>query len=87
MKSLTIRGIDPQLERALRSLAEHEGISLNRAALRLMRRGAGLQEGNDRPRIGHALDAFIGSWSIEESAAFDATIARMFGTVDPDGSA
>jgi len=42
MKQLTIRGFDEQLEKQLRGVAESRQISLNRAAILLMRRGAGL---------------------------------------------
>jgi len=69
MKQLTIRGFDEQLERSLRELAEDHQISLNRAALALMRRGAGLsarRESTDT--VGSALDTFIGVWSDEDEA-------------------
>ena len=44
MKQLTIRGFDKRLEREIRELAAREGVSLNKAVLRLLRRGAGLKE-------------------------------------------
>jgi len=68
MKQLTIRGFDPELAREIRSLAEREGISLNQAVLRLLRRAAGLGAGPDCPaKVGAALDAFIGTWTAEEA--------------------
>lgn len=42
MKQLTIRGFDDELSERIRREAEEEGISLSKAALRLLRRGAGL---------------------------------------------
>ncbi len=67
MTQLTIRGFDEQLERRLRRLARNEGLSLNKAALELMRRGAGLDSPADRRDvIGDGLDKFIGAWSKEE---------------------
>ena len=45
MKQLTVRGFDDDLERAIRQLARRERISLNQAALKLLRRGAGLPDG------------------------------------------
>jgi hypothetical protein len=69
MKQLTIRGLDERLERRLRELATEQRISLNRAALALMRRGAGLsghRESTDT--VGSALDKFIGVWSDEDEA-------------------
>jgi hypothetical protein len=63
-RQLTIRGFDSELEGSLRRAARREGISLNRAALRALRRGALVQAApTSGPMIGAALDAFIGSWS------------------------
>ena len=42
MNQLTVRGFDDELSDRLRGLARREGISLNQAALRLLRKGAGL---------------------------------------------
>ncbi len=47
MKQLTVRGSGDELARAIRRLASRDGTSLNRAAVKLMRRGAGLAEGQD----------------------------------------
>lgn len=71
---LSLRGLDGALERHIRELAAKEGISLNKAALRVLRRGAGLSDGTAaRRRIGDALDAFIGSW--DEARAREVTDA------------
>lgn len=66
---LTIRGFDPELQRRIHEVAKREGISLNKAVLRLLRRGAGLEEppGGDSNAIGSALDDLIGTWTDEES--------------------
>ncbi len=67
MKQLTIRGLDEQLERRLREMAREQRISLNRAALALMRRGAGLSNRRESTdTVGFALDTFIGVWSDED---------------------
>lgn len=64
MKQLTVRGFDKDLLRKIQELARRSNLSLNKAALELMRRGAGLQEGVAPPNVvGDSLDAFIGSWS------------------------
>lgn len=69
MKQLTIRGFDEQLERCLRQLAKERRISLNRAALALMRRGAGLSDRREATdTVGSTLDTFIGVWSEEDEA-------------------
>jgi hypothetical protein len=68
MRQLTVRGFDEELSRSLRQLARTRGISLNRAALLLLRRGAGLEEETGGPDVvGSALDQFIGSWAEEQA--------------------
>ena len=72
MNQLTIRGFDGDLERSIRQLAAKEGISLNRAVLRLLRRGAGLGEpGHDADVVSGSLDHLIGTWSADEAAEFE----------------
>ena len=83
MKQLTIKGLDEPLEQSLRELAIERGISLNRAALILMRRGAGLPElSQPTERVGSALDTFIGVWSAEDEAEFLAAI-KPLARIDP----
>jgi hypothetical protein len=66
LTQLTIR-FGSDLSRQLRSLAESEGLSLNQAALRLLRRGAGLgEERGRRDRVGRSLDSLAGTWTAEE---------------------
>ena len=74
MRQLTIRNLDPELERRLREVARRRDTSLNRAALFLMRRGAGLRAPDDRPpAIGSALSEFRGTWSeTDERLVLDA---------------
>ena len=82
MKQLTIRGFGGDLERAIRQLARRDGLSLNRAALKLLRRGAGLPDAQgDGRNIGSALDDLFGSWSQDEADLFDAAL-EVFESVD-----
>ena len=66
---LTIRGFDKELERRIRELAKRERLSLNQAALKLLRKATGLDgESSARPdRVGAALDEHIGAWSDREA--------------------
>ena len=69
MNQLTIRGFDDELAHRIRQLASREGISLNRAVLKLLRRGAGLGErkgGSDT--VGSSLDHLIGTWTHHQEA-------------------
>ena len=82
MKQLTIRGFDNDLAEAIRQLARRDGISLNRAVLKLLRRGAGLPDGQgDGRNIGDALDDLFGSWTQQESEEFDRALEH-FESVD-----
>ena len=72
MRELAIRGFDDELADRIRQLAGREGISLNRAVPRLLRRGAGLGESNDEPEVvGDSLDHLIGTWTAEEAAEIE----------------
>jgi hypothetical protein len=72
---ITIRGIDPALGQILKRISRIEGISLNKAALRLLAKGAGLQRDAEKPgEIGGDLDHLFGTWSEEEARAFLNTI-------------
>jgi len=84
VKQLTLRGFDEQLGRAITELAAREGISWNRAVLRLARRGAGLgAPRRDPDRIGDSLDAFAGTWSAAEAREFEET-ASGFEQIDEE---
>ena len=75
MNQLTIRGFNDDLRHEIEALARERGISLNRAAALLIRRGAGLEdEGADSKVIGASLDEFIGSWTAEDEVEFLGTI-------------
>ena len=82
MKQLTVRGFDDELAEAIRQLARREGTSLNQAALKLLRRGAGLPDGQgDGRNIGSALDDLFGSWTQQEADEFDRAL-EVFESVD-----
>jgi plasmid stability protein len=77
MNQITVRGFDDDLNARLRLLAKREGISLNQAALKLLRRGADLTGGAERSdTVGSSLDHLIGSWTIEERKAVDSALAE-----------
>lgn len=78
MNQLTIRGFDDELARRVRQLATREGISLNRAVMRLLRRGAGLGDPPDNVDIvGASLDHLIGTWSQEEAEQMNRALADL----------
>ena len=83
MKQLTVRGFDKEVERRIREVAQRQGISLNRAALLLLRKGAGLGEEGRGDTVGKALDHLIGGWS-EEQAQEMLKALQVFEQIDPD---
>ena len=84
VKQLTIRGFDDELEQQLQQLARQLDISLNKAAVLLLRKGAGLRPENTGPEVvGRGLDGFIGSWSADQDQEFRAAV-RDLEAVDPE---
>ena len=81
MKQLTVRGLGDELARAIRRLASRDGTSLNRAAVKLMRRGAGLAEGQEADIVGSSLDHLIGTWARAEADEIDEAL-RHFEAID-----
>jgi hypothetical protein len=68
---ITVRGMDAETNRRVRDLARRQHLSMNKAAVFLIRRGAGMREEGVSPEtVGDSLDAFIGSWSREAEARF-----------------
>jgi hypothetical protein len=83
-RQLTLRGLGPELEEVLQREASEEGISLNQAAVRLLKRGAGISEKRLwRDVIGGALDRYIGVWSEQDADRF-AEATRDLERIDPE---
>ncbi len=83
MHQLTIRGFDMELERHLRRVAGSLDLSLNKAALYLMRKGAGLEDEPSADVVGDSVDHLIGTWTAEDETEFRAAI-RGFERIDED---
>ena len=82
MNQITVRGFDKELSASLRRLAKREGLSLNQAALRLLRRGAGLADGSGRgDTVGRSFDHLTGSWTQADADGMDAAL-EAFETID-----
>lgn len=77
MKQLTLR-FDTELQRRLQKLARREGISLNKAAVQLLRQGAGLVEPEREANVvGDSLDHLFGAWSEDDERDFLAAIESL----------
>ncbi len=83
MKQLTVRNLDHEVILTLEKMVRDEGLSLNQAALKLLRRGAGVDSAGKRPRIGNALDRFSGTVSAEDEREFYQSTGSTR-TIDPE---
>ena len=82
MNQLTVRGFDDELADRMRQLAKGDGISLNQAALKLLRKGAGLTNGTgDADTVGSSLDHLIGTWTAAEADEMDSAL-KEFEVID-----
>lgn len=77
MTQLTLRGFEPELEKRLREMAARDHLSLNKAALKLMRRGAGLDSvSTQSPPIGDQLRRHAGRLPEAEAQIIDEVISE-----------
>ena len=84
MNQLTLRGFDDELSERLQQLARKEHLSLNKAALKLLRQATGIDDDEPRKkRVGPALDEFIGCWTPTEAEEFEREV-KLFEQIDPD---
>jgi transcriptional accessory protein Tex/SPT6 len=56
--------------RAVRERAQADGVSLNKAVIRLLEEALGLSR-TKRPKINHDFDEFIGVWTEKEANEFE----------------
>lgn len=73
---LTLRGFSKEIEREIHQTAAEKNISLNKAALLLLQRGAGLSE-NRAQAVAASLGKYIGSWSQAEEARLKKSIREL----------
>jgi hypothetical protein len=78
MRQITVRGIPEEVEEAARREAREQGVSMNRALVALLRRGAEREKQPGRRgkrNRSSSFDRFCGIWSEEEARAFDQSLA------------
>ena len=80
MKSITIHGLDEHLDRAIRNLADREGLSLNKTIKKVLRRALGLDGQSMTARREQFTDLF-GTWSKQDIEEFRENTAE-FSRVD-----
>ena len=86
MNQLTVRGLDDELAERIRRLAKRDGTSLNRAALKLLRKGAGMADPAQKTdTVGASLDHLIGSWSDDEAPSWMPSLRNLRSSTRPPG--
>ena len=68
LKSMTLRGLDPQLAAKLKEVAEREGKSVNQTVLDALRKQFGLSKLRRFTEVHHDLDHLFGRWDEDEFA-------------------
>lgn len=73
MRQMTVRDIPDDVEAVVRSEADLRGVSLNKAFLTVLKRGAQQAQVSSSPavRTKGRFARFCGIWSDEEAAVFD----------------
>ena len=69
--TISLRNLPPEVEEAILGISHREGISLNKATLRL------LEASLRKPAANSDFDEFFGTWSSAEADVFDAVLADM----------
>ena len=76
MKSITIHGLDHQLDKLIRKLAKKHGISLNKTMKNLLEESLGIKKLQDYDHSEDFMDLF-GTWSEEDKKKFDENISEL----------
>jgi hypothetical protein len=69
MGQITLRGMEPEMEREIRKMAKESGRSLNRVILDVLAKATGFDRGKKRPRA-DSLRAMAGGWNQKEADEF-----------------
>jgi hypothetical protein len=82
MKTITIRGIEPGLDRVIKSEAKRNNLSVNQWVLQALKKVSGMEKEPVFAKHGD-LDFLAGGWSKEEAQAFRKN-TRIFESIDED---
>jgi hypothetical protein len=66
MSQITLRGLDPMIEREIRRIAKKSGKSLNRVVQDMIRRSAG----SAKKPVAYSLRKLAGGWTDEDAMEF-----------------
>jgi len=82
MKTITIRGIEPGLDRVIKSRAKQNNLSVNQWILQALKKVTGMGKESMFKKY-HDLDDLTGGWSEEEAKAFQKN-TQIFEKIDED---
>jgi len=77
MKAITLRKLPPDVSGAIERSAREQGLSLNRAAIRLMEKALGKGPAPKKAVVRHDLDFLFGSMTKGDAKKFDASVRRQ----------
>lgn len=69
MTQITLRGMNPEVERKVRRMAKNKGVSLNRVMLDMIYQYTGLNKKYKRPAA-DSLRKLAGGWSEKDASKF-----------------
>ncbi len=84
MNQITVRGIPPEVERAIRSESGESGLSLNKTIIKMLKRAVAAREkkGSKQKTAGNDISRYLGTWTNEEAAEFDRVVEEAFEQID-----
>jgi hypothetical protein len=74
---LTLRDIDPRVLAEIERVARIEGLSLNKAAAKILKVGAGVRDAEESRSIGGAVDRFVGSLPSAEARRISQSLRSL----------
>ena len=82
MSQITLRGLDPVVERKIRKMAKKSGKSLNRIILDMVNQSTGFEKEQNRPAAS-SLKKLAGGWSAKDAEEFKKSI-KLFEQIDEE---
>jgi len=84
VKAITLRNLPPDIAKTIRKKAQKEGVSINKAVIKLLEEGAGPRsKAKGGKPLHHELDDLAGLWTREEATEFNKALARQR-AIDPE---
>lgn len=75
MPILTVRGVDEEMAKALKRVADEEGLSVNSLVIKIIRQSLGFEK--HKGRRYSDIDHLAGTWSEEEYSEFESNTASF----------